>query len=137
MPFTYIHIHTGPGVQGLSPRHVHACADTDNSWPIQDWSRYCVSLEELVSEVDQSTGYTIVQYVLCNDSLITPCPTITREPLCQLKHSSSSSSIFFFRNEESDTTSLREMTVGTHFHTLDYIFPSIPQKIRSFQQHRY
>ncbi|CAM9145497.1 unnamed protein product, partial [Pylaiella littoralis] len=44
---------TGSGVQGLSLRHVHACADTDKSWPIQDWSRYCVSLEELASPDSQ------------------------------------------------------------------------------------
>lgn len=38
----------GPGVEGLDLRHVHACADTEASWPIQDWSRFCVSLKELV-----------------------------------------------------------------------------------------
>lgn len=38
----------GPGVQDLDLRHVHTCADTEESWPIQDRSRFCVSLAELV-----------------------------------------------------------------------------------------
>eukprot|EP00752_Nemacystus_decipiens_P007447 g6656.t1 len=38
----------GPGIQDLDLRHVHACADTERSWPIEDRSRFCVSLEELL-----------------------------------------------------------------------------------------
>lgn len=38
----------GPGVQGLDPQNVHVCADIELAWPIENWSRNCVSLQDLV-----------------------------------------------------------------------------------------
>lgn len=46
----------GPGLQDLDLDSVHVCADTEVSWPIQDWTRCCVSLEELVRFLTHSHG---------------------------------------------------------------------------------
>lgn len=42
----------GTGLRDLDPQDVHVCADTEESWPIVDWSRSCVSLEQLVSSFE-------------------------------------------------------------------------------------
>ena len=41
----------GPGLRGLDPGDVHICADTEEAWPILDWNRSCISLEQLVSSL--------------------------------------------------------------------------------------
>lgn len=45
---TYTYYTAGPGVQGLDPQKVHICADIEFAWPVENWSRTCVSLQDLV-----------------------------------------------------------------------------------------
>ena len=43
-----VSLKAGPKVEEIDFRHVQVCADIEESWPILDWSRSCVSLEEMV-----------------------------------------------------------------------------------------
>ncbi|CAM9821587.1 unnamed protein product, partial [Discosporangium mesarthrocarpum] len=36
----------GPGIQGLDVEGILICAETELSWPVSDWSRSCISMNQ-------------------------------------------------------------------------------------------